>query len=73
MEMWNRHGKQNFRLTIGSEDWIMLSDPDDVGVRLELFTYFLFLHLIICFDEFISFTYNYSKSLFLKTYSKFLQ
>ncbi|OWR48155.1 cytochrome P450 CYP405A2, partial [Danaus plexippus plexippus] len=34
MEMWNRHGKQNFRLTIGSEDWIMLSDPDDVGTIL---------------------------------------
>lgn len=30
--MWERHGKQNFRVSVGSEDWIMISDPDDVGV-----------------------------------------
>ncbi|OWR40807.1 cytochrome P450 CYP405A2 [Danaus plexippus plexippus] len=32
--MWERHGKQNFRVSVGSEDWIMISDPDDVGALL---------------------------------------
>nr|XP_032512374.1 cytochrome P450 4d2-like [Danaus plexippus plexippus]DAB41764.1 TPA_inf: cytochrome P450 CYP405A7 [Danaus plexippus] len=34
MAMWERHGKQNFRVSVGSEDWIMISDPDDVGALL---------------------------------------
>nr|AXB26408.1 CYP405A22 [Yponomeuta padella] len=34
MKMWKRHGMKNFRLTLGSKDWIMLSDPVDVGILL---------------------------------------
>lgn len=31
-DMWKKHGKSNFRLTVGSEEWVLLSEPDDVGV-----------------------------------------
>ncbi|CAH2265744.1 probable cytochrome P450 4d20 [Pararge aegeria] len=34
MALWVKHGKQNFRLTVGYEDWILLSDPDDIGSLL---------------------------------------
>ncbi|KPJ16972.1 Cytochrome P450 4c3 [Papilio machaon] len=34
MEMWKKHGKSNFRLTVGSEEWLLLSEPDDVGTLL---------------------------------------
>ncbi|KPJ01942.1 putative cytochrome P450 4d20 [Papilio xuthus] len=34
MEMWTKHGKTNFRLTVGSEEWVLLSEPDDVGTLL---------------------------------------
>ncbi|CAH2062828.1 unnamed protein product, partial [Iphiclides podalirius] len=34
MDMWRKHGKQNFRLAVGSEDWVLLSEADDVGVIL---------------------------------------
>nr|DAB41817.1 TPA_inf: cytochrome P450 CYP405A9 [Depressaria pastinacella] len=34
MQVWRRHGKTNFRLTIGSEEWVLLCEPDDVGAIL---------------------------------------
>ncbi|CAK1578438.1 unnamed protein product [Parnassius mnemosyne] len=34
MEMWRKYGKGNFRLTVGSEDWVLLSNADDVGIIL---------------------------------------
>ncbi|XP_049865509.1 cytochrome P450 4d2-like [Pectinophora gossypiella] len=30
--MWERHGKRSFRVSVGSEDWVLLSEPDDVAV-----------------------------------------
>ncbi|VVD06077.1 unnamed protein product [Leptidea sinapis] len=29
--LWRKHGMQNFRLTVGSEEWVIISDPDDVA------------------------------------------
>ncbi|XP_050342226.1 cytochrome P450 4c3-like [Nymphalis io] len=34
LAMWERHGKQNIRLSLGSEDWILLTDPDDIATIL---------------------------------------
>ncbi|XP_046978597.1 cytochrome P450 4c3-like [Vanessa cardui] len=34
LAMWEKHGKQNIRLSLGSEDWILLTDPDDIGTIL---------------------------------------
>nr|DAB41811.1 TPA_inf: cytochrome P450 CYP405A19 [Calycopis cecrops] len=34
MSMWKRHGKQNFRLNIGSKNWIMLTNEEDVKTLL---------------------------------------
>nr|DAB41812.1 TPA_inf: cytochrome P450 CYP405A21 [Calycopis cecrops] len=34
MSMWKRLGKQNFRMSIGSRDWIMLTNADDVKTLL---------------------------------------
>nr|AXB26406.1 CYP405A12 [Nymphalis c-album] len=34
LAMWERYGKQNFRLSLGSEDWILLTDPDDIATIL---------------------------------------
>ncbi|KAJ2950582.1 hypothetical protein O0L34_g8831 [Tuta absoluta] len=31
LEMWKRHGKTSFRVSIGSEDWVLLSEPDHVA------------------------------------------
>nr|DAB41770.1 TPA_inf: cytochrome P450 CYP405A13 [Papilio glaucus] len=38
MDMWKQHGKTNFRLTVGSEEWLLLSEPDDVGTLLSSHT-----------------------------------
>nr|DAB41761.1 TPA_inf: cytochrome P450 CYP405A4 [Heliconius melpomene] len=34
IKMWEKHGKQNFRLSVGSEDWLMLCEPEDIKVLL---------------------------------------
>ncbi|XP_041973209.1 cytochrome P450 4d2-like [Aricia agestis] len=34
MALWAKHGKVNFRMSVGSEDWILLSNVDDVGTIL---------------------------------------
>nr|DAB41803.1 TPA_inf: cytochrome P450 CYP405A6 [Heliconius sapho] len=34
IKMWERHGKQNFRLSVGSEDWLMLCEPEDIKILL---------------------------------------
>ncbi|XP_045459786.1 probable cytochrome P450 4d14 [Melitaea cinxia] len=32
LTLWEKHGKQTFRFSVGSEDWVLLTDPDDIGV-----------------------------------------
>nr|DAB41769.1 TPA_inf: cytochrome P450 CYP405A17 [Phoebis sennae] len=34
IELWKKHGRNNFRMTVGSEEWVLLSDPDDVAIIL---------------------------------------
>nr|ACZ97409.2 cytochrome P450 CYP405A3 [Zygaena filipendulae] len=34
MDLFYKHGMQNFRVTLGMENWILLSDPDDVKIIL---------------------------------------
>ncbi|CAG5055912.1 unnamed protein product [Parnassius apollo] len=34
MDMWRKYGKGNFRLTFGSEEWVLLTDADDVKIIL---------------------------------------
>ncbi|CAK1551852.1 unnamed protein product [Leptosia nina] len=34
MELWKKHGRNNFRMTVGSEEWVLLSNPDDVATIL---------------------------------------
>nr|DAB41768.1 TPA_inf: cytochrome P450 CYP405A14 [Calycopis cecrops] len=34
MQIWAKHGKVNFRMSVGFEDWIMLSNVDDVATIL---------------------------------------
>ncbi|KAI5641118.1 cytochrome p450 domain-containing protein [Phthorimaea operculella] len=31
LDMWKKHGKTSFRVSIGSEDWVLLSEPDHVA------------------------------------------
>nr|DAB41806.1 TPA_inf: cytochrome P450 CYP405A1 [Epiphyas postvittana] len=31
MDLWRKHGMTNYRLTVGSEEWVMLCESDDVG------------------------------------------
>ncbi|XP_068628211.1 cytochrome P450 4d2-like [Battus philenor] len=38
MDMWRKYGEGNFRLTVGSEEWILLSDANDVGTILSSHT-----------------------------------
>ncbi|XP_072942107.1 probable cytochrome P450 4e1 [Epargyreus clarus] len=33
-DIWIKHGKRNFRMTVGAEDWVLLTNPEDVGVIL---------------------------------------
>ncbi|CAG5055918.1 unnamed protein product [Parnassius apollo] len=34
MNMWKKYGKGNFRVQVGTEDWVFLSDADDIGIML---------------------------------------
>nr|DAB41767.1 TPA_inf: cytochrome P450 CYP405A15 [Melitaea cinxia] len=34
LTLWEKHGKQTFRFSVGSEDWVLLTDPDDIGTIL---------------------------------------
>nr|ACZ97406.2 cytochrome P450 CYP405A2 [Zygaena filipendulae] len=34
MQMWHRHGQQTFRVTMGTENWVMLCEPDDIRIIL---------------------------------------
>ncbi|XP_047523115.1 probable cytochrome P450 4d20 [Pieris napi] len=34
MEIWKKHGRTNFRMTVGSEEWVLLSNPDDIATIL---------------------------------------
>ncbi|XP_038213694.1 cytochrome P450 4d2-like [Zerene cesonia] len=34
MELWKKHGMTNFRMTVGPEEWVLLSNPDDIATIL---------------------------------------
>nr|DAB41799.1 TPA_inf: cytochrome P450 CYP405A5 [Heliconius hecale] len=34
IKIWEKHGKQNFRMSVGSEDWLMLCEPEDIKILL---------------------------------------
>lgn len=37
LEMWERHGRGNFKVVMGSKYWVFLSEPDDIGVIFFLY------------------------------------
>nr|DAB41814.1 TPA_inf: cytochrome P450 CYP405A16 [Melitaea cinxia] len=34
LALWEKHGKQNFRFSVGSDHWILLTEPDDIGTEI---------------------------------------
>ncbi|CAK1551851.1 unnamed protein product [Leptosia nina] len=34
VDLWKKHGGSNFRMTVGSEEWVLISNPDDVATIL---------------------------------------
>ncbi|XP_022119970.2 probable cytochrome P450 4s3 [Pieris rapae] len=33
-KLWKKHGMKNFRMTVGSEEWLLVTNPDDVATIL---------------------------------------